>query len=93
MVPRLSRVSSRRSRSDERDWARRTIVEITRQIPRPRPLWGVGDVAEYLGVPVKTLYKWRMQHDGPNCLRVGKHLRYVPDDVVAWVESRKQAGS
>lgn len=66
---------------------------MTQQIPKPRPLWGVGDVAEYLGIPVKTLYKWRLEKHGPACLRVGKHLRYVPDDVVAWVDSRKQLAS
>ena len=58
--------------------------------PSPRPLWRAEDVARYLGVPVKTLYKWRLEQHGPPCLRVGKHLRYVPDDVVGWVESRKQ---
>lgn len=66
---------------------------MTQQIPKPRPLWGVDDVAEYLGIPVKTLYKWRLESHGPTCLRVGKHLRYVPDDVIAWVESRKQLAS
>jgi excisionase family DNA binding protein len=50
-------------------------------------------VAEYLGVPVKTLYKWRLEKHGPPWLRVGKHLRYVQEDVVAWVESRKQLAS
>jgi len=68
-------------------------MESTQQIPKPRPLWGVGDVAAYLGVPVKTLYRWRLKHEGPDCLRVGKHLRYVPDDVIAWVESRKRLAS
>jgi hypothetical protein len=43
--------------------------------------------------PVKTLYRWRLEKQGPPCLRVGKHLRYVPEDVVAWVESRKQLAS
>jgi excisionase family DNA binding protein len=61
--------------------------------PKPRPLWGAEDVAEYLGVPVKTLYKWRLEKHGPPYARIGKHLRYVPDDVVAWVEGRKQLAS
>jgi Homeodomain-like domain-containing protein len=29
-------------------------------------LWGVQDVAEYLGVPIKTLYQWRQQNYGPD---------------------------
>nr|WP_255354157.1 hypothetical protein [Phycicoccus sp. Root563] len=39
---------------------------------------------------MKTLYQWRLEQHGPPCLRVGKHLRYVADDAVGWVESRKQ---
>jgi hypothetical protein len=35
---------------------------------------------------------WRDQLHQP-CARVGKHLRYVPEEVVAWVESRKQIAS
>jgi predicted DNA-binding transcriptional regulator AlpA len=45
-------------------------------------LWGVQDVADYLGVPVKTLYQWRQQNYGPKGRRVGRYLRYDPDDVI-----------
>jgi excisionase family DNA binding protein len=50
-------------------------------------LWGVQDVAEYLGVPIKTLYEWRRHGRGPRSRRVGKHLRYDPEHVRAWFES------
>ncbi|RBM21724.1 excisionase [Prauserella sp. PE36] len=50
-------------------------------------LWTVEDVAEYLGVPVKTLYDWRTKGYGPEGKRVGKYVRYKPDDVIAWFES------
>jgi excisionase family DNA binding protein len=53
--------------------------------------WTVEDVAEYLGVPIKTLYKWRCQNYGPVGVRVGKHLRYDPEDVVAWFNAQKSA--
>jgi predicted DNA-binding transcriptional regulator AlpA len=52
-----------------------------------RRLWGPKDVAEYLGIPVQTLYQWRTRNYGPPARRAGKHLRYSPDDVVAWFES------
>jgi excisionase family DNA binding protein len=65
-------------------------MDLMQKAPQPRPLWTTEDVAGYLAVPVKTLYKWRLEKHGPPCLRVGKHLRYVPEDVVAWVDSRKQ---
>lgn len=50
------------------------------------PLWGVQDVADYLGVPVKTLYQWRQHGYGPKGRRVGRYVRYDPRDVVAWFE-------
>lgn len=50
-------------------------------------LWTVEDVAEYLGVPVKTLYDWRTRDYGPKGKRVGKYLRYKADDVIAWFEA------
>lgn len=48
-------------------------------------LWSVQDVSEYLGVPVGTLYGWRGEGRGPLARRVGKYLRYRPEDVRAWV--------
>lgn len=51
-------------------------------------LWSVDDVAAYLLVPVETLYRWRKTHYGPPAARVGRHLRYDPADVRAWVKSR-----
>lgn len=50
-------------------------------------LWSVDDVAYYLGVPVATLYAWRGNSYGPPARRVGRHLRYVPEDVRSWVTS------
>jgi excisionase family DNA binding protein len=50
-------------------------------------LWTVEDVAEYLGIPVNTLYDWRTRGYGPAAKRVGKYLRYKAADVIAWFES------
>lgn len=52
-----------------------------------RNLWGTQDVADYLGVPVKTVYDWRAKGYGPTGRRVGKHIRYKPDDVEEWFDS------
>jgi excisionase family DNA binding protein len=51
-------------------------------------LWTVDDVSRFLGVPVETLYRWRKVRYGPPAARVGRHLRYDPDDVRAWVKAR-----
>src|SRR5205085_2082061 len=41
-----------------------------------RRLLSVDEVAEVLGVPVRTLHQWRHKGVGPLGLRVGRHLRY-----------------
>ncbi|SDY71640.1 transcriptional regulator, AlpA family [Saccharopolyspora shandongensis] len=52
-----------------------------------RNLWGIGEVSAYLGVPAGTLYQWRTRGYGPPGRRVGKYVRYKPDDVERWFES------
>ena len=59
----------------------------TEQRPPIAPLWTVQDVAAYLRVPVQTLYSWRSSGTGPPARRVGKYLRYQPDDVVDWLKA------
>jgi excisionase family DNA binding protein len=56
---------------------------------RRSPLWSVRDLAEFLGVPMNTVYKWESRGDGPPSYKVGKHRRYRERDVLAWLESRK----
>lgn len=55
---------------------------------KTEPLWTARDVADFLGVPVSTLYQWRYRHTGPRACRVGRHLRYRSTDVLAWVEQQ-----
>lgn len=51
-----------------------------------KPLLGPHELASYLGVPVKTLYQWRYKGLGPPGLRIGRHVRYRPEDVEAWLD-------
>ena len=45
-------------------------------------MWTPKDVSAFLGgVPVATLYQWRHKGIGPKSRRVGRHLRYKPEDV------------
>ena len=50
----------------------------------------VEELAEYLGVPVATIYAWRHRREGPPGFRVGKHLRYRSRDVETWIDHRLQ---
>ncbi len=52
-------------------------------------LWTPTQVCEYLGVPIETLYRWRYIGTGRRAARIGKHPRYDPADVYAWVEEQK----
>ncbi|MFC0533132.1 helix-turn-helix transcriptional regulator [Phytohabitans kaempferiae] len=46
------------------------------------------DVSRFLLVPVETLYRWRKVGYGPPAARVGRHLRYDPGAVRAWVQGQ-----
>ncbi len=48
--------------------------------------WTVHEVAAFLRIPVGTLYQWRHRRTGPKAAKVGRHLRYHPDEVRAWFE-------
>ncbi|QKW02864.1 helix-turn-helix domain-containing protein [Streptomyces sp. NA02536] len=48
------------------------------------------DLADFLGVPVETVYQWRRKQTGPRGFRVGRHLRFDPEDVRVWVESQME---
>lgn len=50
------------------------------------------EVAEWVGVPVGTLNNWAYQHKGPPYVRVGRHRRYDPARVQAWIDSQTRGG-
>ncbi len=66
-------------------------------MPDPRPaapterLWTAQEVAAYLVVPVATLHSWRYLRTGPAAYRVGRHLRYDPAAVRAWLDGQVSA--
>ncbi|MFD6322110.1 helix-turn-helix domain-containing protein [Streptomyces sp. NPDC058442] len=51
------------------------------------------DLADLLGVPVETVYQWRRKQTGPRGFRVGRHLRFDPEDVRVWVESQMEGAA
>lgn len=59
--------------------------------PDRQRLWTLDEVAEYLQTPKKTLYDWRSRSIGPRGIRVGRNVRYRPEDVDAWLDERSQA--
>jgi excisionase family DNA binding protein len=51
-------------------------------------LMTTSEVADYLAVPVTTLYRWRGTGEGPRALRIGKHLRFRVEDLNTWLDCR-----
>lgn len=54
-------------------------------------LLSIEDLSDYLGVPKNTLYQWRTKGYGPAGVRVGKHVRYRPEAVDAWLDGQGAA--
>ena len=62
-----------------------------RDLELPDRLLGPEEVAALLGVPLRTIYRWRSRHEGPRGYRVGRHVRYRLDDVELWLADRSDA--
>jgi excisionase family DNA binding protein len=56
-----------------------------------KKLLTIDDLADCLGVPKGTLYQWRTKGYGPTGIRVGKYVRYRPDDVENWIDQQGAA--
>ncbi|AVH97770.1 DNA-binding protein [Streptomyces sp. WAC00288] len=48
------------------------------------------DIAALFEVPLETVYHWRKQRTGPPGFRVGRHVRYDPVAVQAWVTEQSE---
>lgn len=58
---------------------------------RPERLMSVQELADYLDVPVKTIYAWRYHGHGPRGFRVGRHVRFRWHDVQVWLSEQMAA--
>ena len=63
--------------------------------PQPRlsglePLLSIEELSEYLRVPVRTLYDWRLAGKGPCAVHVGRQLRYFVSDVHDWLAEQRE---
>jgi predicted DNA-binding transcriptional regulator AlpA len=51
-------------------------------------LWSITDVADFLGIPVGTLYQWRARRYGPKGYRIGRYVKYFPEEVRTWASNQ-----
>jgi excisionase family DNA binding protein len=48
----------------------------------------IDDLADRCGVPRMTVERWNSRGGGPAFMKIGRHVRYRLQDVIAWEESR-----
>jgi predicted DNA-binding transcriptional regulator AlpA len=51
------------------------------------------DVAKKLRVTLACLRRWRLERRGPKFIKLGALVRYRPDDIADWLESRPVGGT
>jgi excisionase family DNA binding protein len=54
------------------------------------PLLSIADLADYLGVPVATIYDWRVGSKGPRGIRIGRSVKFAVSDVQAWIDAHRE---
>jgi predicted DNA-binding transcriptional regulator AlpA len=50
------------------------------------------DLARVTGLSVASVRRWRLLRQGPKYLKIGAAVRYKPEDISAWLESRPTGG-
>lgn len=50
------------------------------------------DVARVTGLSVASVRRWRLLRTGPRYLKISSAVRYKPEDLKAWIESRPSGG-
>jgi excisionase family DNA binding protein len=51
----------------------------------------VAEAADLLNIDQQTLYRMNYRRTGPPARKVGKYLRYDPDELETWLKSRTTA--
>ncbi|MEK7750864.1 MAG: helix-turn-helix domain-containing protein [Acidobacteriota bacterium] len=50
------------------------------------------EVARITGLSVASVRRWRLLRQGPRYIKIGAAVRYRPEDLMAWLESRPAGG-
>jgi excisionase family DNA binding protein len=50
-------------------------------------------LADYVDVPLETVYRWNYVGSGPPAIKVGRHLRFRERDVEAWLDKKAKAAA
>jgi predicted DNA-binding transcriptional regulator AlpA len=58
----------------------------------PEKLLTEHDVARITGLSVASVRRWRLLRAGPKYLKIGAAVRYRPEDVASWLDTRPTGG-
>ena len=50
------------------------------------------DVARLTALSVASVRRWRLLRQGPRFVKIGAAVRYRPEDILAWLQSRPTGG-
>ncbi|MTH96128.1 helix-turn-helix domain-containing protein [Roseibium sp. RKSG952] len=48
------------------------------------------ETAQYLGVSVRSVQAWRGRGGGPVFVKFGRAVRYMPEDLDAWIDANRK---
>mgnify|MGYP000603619136 CR=1 FL=1 len=68
-------------------------MPVTHSKTARRKLAEPAEVAEFFGIPEKTLTEWRYLRKGPRYAKVGRYVRYDWRDVEAWFDQQARGGA
>lgn len=55
------------------------------------PIWTPAQLGDQIHVRPSTLARWRSQGTGPRAIRLARHVFYLTQDVVDWLEMLPKA--
>lgn len=83
----MNHVTPQRGRAGERRTQLTAHAQEDPGMTAMERLWSTQELANFLGLPVQTIYQWRKRKYGPPGRRMGRHIRYRQSEVERWIDS------
>lgn len=83
----MNHVTPQRGRAGERRTQPTAPAQEGTGMTAMEKLWSTQELANFLGLPVQTIYQWRKRKYGPLGRKMGRHIRYRQSEVERWIDS------